>query len=87
MSSGSSAGLLTGAGALVKDGSATLSLSGANTYAGTTNISAGVLNLQNATALGTTAGATIVANGAALQLQGGIIVGGEEETQISSENL
>ena len=37
------AGLLTGAGSLVKTGSGTLSLGGANTYAGTTNVAAGSL--------------------------------------------
>jgi hypothetical protein len=37
------AGLLTGAGSLVKTGSGTLSLGGANTYAGTTTVAAGSL--------------------------------------------
>ena len=37
------AGLLTGAGSLVKTGSGTLSLGGANTYAGTTSVVAGSL--------------------------------------------
>jgi hypothetical protein len=39
-----------------------------------------VLNIQNATALGTTGGSTTVASGAALQLQGGISVGAEALT-------
>ncbi|WNJ92486.1 autotransporter-associated beta strand repeat-containing protein [Bosea sp. 685] len=66
-----------GAGNLVKQGAGTFTLSGANTYSGTTTINAGVLNIQNATALGTTAGGTTVANGAALQIQGNIAVGAE----------
>jgi fibronectin-binding autotransporter adhesin len=37
------AGLLTGAGSLVKTGSGTLTLGGANTYAGTTTVAAGSL--------------------------------------------
>jgi fibronectin-binding autotransporter adhesin len=52
-------------------------LNAANTYTGATTVSAGILNVQNATGLGTTAGGTTVSNGATLQLQGGIIVGSE----------
>ena len=64
----------TNTGTLTKDGNGTLTLSGANTYTGATAISAGVVNIQNATALGTIGGATTVSNGAALQIQGGISV-------------
>ena len=67
----------TGTGTLTKDGSGTVILNGANTYTGTTTLSAGILNIQNATGLGTTAGGTTVSNGATLQLQGGITVGAE----------
>src|SRR5204862_153494 len=45
-----------------------------------TTISAGVLNIQNNTALGTIAGGTSVTSGAALQIQGGITVGAEALT-------
>jgi autotransporter-associated beta strand protein len=65
---------------LVKSNSSTWVLGGNNTYNGTTNINAGALNIQNATALGTTAAGTTVASGAALQLQGGISVGAESLT-------
>ncbi|MCX6955928.1 MAG: autotransporter-associated beta strand repeat-containing protein [Verrucomicrobia bacterium] len=61
-------------------GTGTLTLSGANSYTGTTTVNAGVINIQNATALGTTAGGTVVASGAALQIQGGIAVGAEALT-------
>ena len=62
---------------VTKAGSGVMVFSGANTYSGATTVSAGVLNIQNATALGTTAAGTTVASGAALQLQGGISVGAE----------
>ena len=62
-------------GGLTKIGAGTLTLSGANTYTGATTVSAGVLNIQNSSALGSTTGGTSVLSGAALQLQGGITVG------------
>lgn len=49
-----------------------MTLSGANTYASATTVSAGVLNIQNASALGSVAAGTSVTSGAALQIQGGI---------------
>lgn len=66
--------ILSGSSALTKSGAGTVVLSQANTYISTTTVSAGVLNIQNATALGTAAGGTTVASGAALELQGGIVV-------------
>ncbi|MBI2814765.1 MAG: autotransporter-associated beta strand repeat-containing protein [Opitutae bacterium] len=63
---------------LVKNaGAGTLTLTGANSYDGTTTVSTGVLNIQNATALGTTTGGTTVASGAALEIQNNIAVGAE----------
>jgi autotransporter-associated beta strand protein len=63
--------------ALGKSSTGTLILSGANSYTGATTVTAGALNLQNNSALGTvaTTGSTAsvtVSTGAALQLQGGI---------------
>ena len=58
--------------AVTKSGAGTWVLSGPNTYTGATTISTGVLNIRNASALGTVAGSTTVASGAALQIQGGI---------------
>jgi autotransporter-associated beta strand protein len=68
---------VSGAFNIAKDGAGTLVLSGSNTYTGTTTVSAGVLNLQNNNALGTTATGTTVATGAALELQNNITVTGE----------
>ena len=64
--------------AVTKSGAGTWVLTGENTYSGVTTVSAGVLNIQHAKALGTTTGATTVAKGAALQLQGGITTLAEE---------
>src|SRR6202035_5510630 len=49
-------------------------------FTGTTTINAGILNIQNATALGTVASGTAISSGATLQLQGGITVGAEALT-------
>ena len=62
----------TAAGILIKAGVGTLVLSGSNSYAGATTVSAGILNIRNAGALGTVAGATTLTAGATLQLQGDI---------------
>ena len=78
-------GIISGAGAtstLTKSGSGTLTLSGANTYAGITNVVVGALNIQNAAGLGTSALGTTVSAGAALELQSvaGMAIGAEALT-------
>ena len=72
-----SGGGIGGSGGIAKSGAGTLTLTAANTYSGSTSVTAGVLNIQNATALGGTAAGTTVSSLAALQLQGGITVSGE----------
>jgi fibronectin-binding autotransporter adhesin len=60
-------GAISGVGNLTKIGSGTLTLSGPNTYTGTTAIGAGKVIVTNATASATGTGAVSVANGAVLQ--------------------
>jgi fibronectin-binding autotransporter adhesin len=55
-------GVLSGATTVTKNGSSTLTLTGANTFTGGTTLSAGVLNINNASALGSVAG-TFTING------------------------
>ncbi len=60
------AGVISGANGLTKNGAATLTLSGANTFQGGLTLNAGQLNINSATALGTgtftIAGATTIDN-------------------------
>lgn len=63
----------TSASSLVKTGAGTLTLTGNNTYSGSTSIDAGTLVAGSANALGNTSwSTTTVASGAALQLANGI---------------
>ena len=62
---------------VTKVGNGTVILTRANTYDGSTTVSAGALTASNATALGSTTGGTTVANGAALQLSGSNAIGAE----------
>jgi autotransporter-associated beta strand protein len=55
---------------LTKTGTGTWTLSGANTYAGATTVTAGTLKLAHNSALGSTAAGTTVSTGAKLQLEG-----------------
>ena len=74
-------GVLSGSGALTQNNSSsTLTLAGSNTYSGNTTVSAGVLRIQHANALGSTNNGTVVTNGASVQLQGGITVASETLT-------
>jgi autotransporter-associated beta strand protein len=62
---------------VTKVGNGTVILTRANTYDGTTTVSAGALTASNASALGSTTGNTTVASGAALQISGGVAIGAE----------
>ena len=67
-------GVISGSGNLTKTSAAILVLSGNNTYTGSTLVQAGTLIAAHNNALGTTAGATTVANGASLRVNGGLTV-------------
>ncbi|MDE2215490.1 MAG: autotransporter-associated beta strand repeat-containing protein, partial [Candidatus Omnitrophica bacterium] len=66
-------GIIAGSGGVAKTDSGTLTLSGADTYSGTTTASAGTLNVNNANALGT---GSVVINGGTLVAQTSFNVGG-----------
>jgi len=72
-------GVSVGSG-LWKDGTGKLILTGANNYDSGTTVNAGVLNIQNASALGTVGAGTTVISGAALEIQSGITVSTEPLT-------
>ncbi len=70
----------TTSGTLTKDGTGILYLPNANTYTGLTTINAGIIDIQNATSLGTTANGTVVNSGATLRSSVFVTVGVEALT-------
>jgi fibronectin-binding autotransporter adhesin len=72
-------GTISGSGGVTKAGVGTQILSGANSYDGTTTISAGTLEAQHANALGSSANGTTVSSGAVLKLYNatGMTIAGE----------
>ena len=81
--SGNVAGTGTGT-ALTKTGTGTVVLSGNNSYAGVTLVSAGTLVVASTNALGATSAGTTIASGATLAFSGGVSVGPEPVTVIQS---
>jgi autotransporter-associated beta strand protein len=70
-------GILSGSTTITKNGSSRLTLMGANTYSGITNVNGGTLNIQNNSALGSSVRGTVVRIFAKLQIQNNITVNGE----------
>lgn len=80
--SGSLTDVAGAAGSITKTLLGTLVLSGDNSYTGLTTISAGMINIRHANALGSTGtgAGTTVSSGATLQIQGGITTAAEATT-------
>jgi autotransporter-associated beta strand protein len=72
--------VLFGAGGFAKNGVGEVGLTAANTYSGTTTVNDGILQVDDSSALGTTAGGTIVNSGAVLALRFGVHVPSEPLT-------
>lgn len=70
-------GIISGTGTLKKTGIGTLALSGTNTFSGATQVIAGVLNVRSSSALGTSSSQVSVSDGAAIQLQGNVVISGK----------
>jgi autotransporter-associated beta strand protein len=68
LQSGTVSAILAGTGIVTKNTSGNVTLSGSNTFTGSTTISAGTLQVNTNNALGTAASGTTVANGAVLKL-------------------
>jgi len=75
---------IDGPGGFEKDDQGKLILGGVNSYAGLTRLNAGTLNLQSSSALGGSAGGTIVANNAQIELQGDVTIAGESLTVLGN---
>ena len=81
-------GIIRGYPGFLVSGGGTVILSGSNTFAGTTSIgNLGIINIQHASALGSTSVGTSVSQGASLQLQGGISFVAEPLTLASGTSI
>ncbi len=78
-------GTLTNITSVIKSGSGRWVLAGSNTYSGSTSVDVGTLAVGGASALGNTTGATTVAAGAVLDLNGQAL--GAESVTISGSGI
>ena len=78
-------GVIGGTGDITKAGAGFLTLSGTNTYSGTTTVSQGILDVANQWALGSTSAGTIVLGGASLQVD--IVLNTAEPLILSGSGL
>jgi fibronectin-binding autotransporter adhesin len=76
------ANVISGTGTVEQAGTSgsRTTITSANTYTGQTNVNSGSLRINNSAGLGDIIGGTVVANGAALELNNGISVGAEALT-------
>lgn len=72
---------------LTKSGTGTLVLTNANTISGALTITAGAINVQNNTALGSVGSTMSVAASSALEFQGGVTVGAKTLTNIQGAGV
>jgi fibronectin-binding autotransporter adhesin len=72
-------------GGVVKAGAGQMILAAANTYAGLTSVNGGELDIFNSQALGSTAAGTVVADGAMLEVAGGLAAA--EPLQLSGKGV
>ncbi len=78
-----SGGSINGSGILTKQGAGQATLAAANGYSGLTLVKTGTLIIAANNALGTTGSGTVVSNGAALGLQGGVNYASTEPLTLS----
>ncbi len=77
---GKAQSVISGATNVTKSGTGVFTLSQANSYTGTTNVTAGMLIVSNNAGLGTATGGTNVSSGATLALSGGVTISNETIT-------
>ena len=79
--------VLAGTAGLIKSGSATAYLTGANTYSGGTTINGGILSLSSAGELGNAAGAVTVNTGGTLYTHSGLTISRTGDVTVNGGSL